>query len=91
MPTRAVEHHTSPAVTAAEPEPPVVAAAGGPATAQTTGMASAIASGSSGLRERESDRCQYGYVNEQHPLEEAVTALPVGFAEGVAARKNVDQ
>jgi hypothetical protein len=44
-----------------------------------------------GVAEREPDDRQGGDVNEQHPLQQAVTALPVGFAEGVAARKNVDQ
>ena len=48
MPTRAVEHHTSPAETAAEPSRRWWLS-NRPATAQMTGMVSAIASGSSGL------------------------------------------
>ena len=43
------------------------------------------------VSEREPDDGQHGDVSEQYPLQEAVTALPVGLAEGVAARKNVDQ
>src|SRR5689334_1121900 len=88
MPTSTVEHHTSPADTTPEPSRRWWRSSR-PATAQSTGTVSATAIGSGGVAEREPDDRQHGHVNEQHPMQQAVTAPPVGFTESVAPRKNV--